>query len=734
MTNTTGGIQAPRVAILLLSAAVLAWFLSAYGPAEPGLRGLILAVGILIAAAAAFRPAWGLAAFVFLLLTANNWPYYFQSRHGVFYVRVAAILFLFLAAGWNLRRAVVRRESETDGEASLPAAVGRPLGFAAAVIVISAGVAFWRWANFYPVWGNGVFDWMTNSNGLFAALARRGAVMSAAGYLLPFAFLAIAAKTMKTRAGVEPVLRAASLGLGLAVVFGYVQHFASPGLGNTDFWVKLGQINGTFIDPNAYGAVLAILIPMVFAAAVDGWAKAKGIGKAGGWPAAAAAVAGLGTVAFLWIGARSSVLAFAAGMAVFAVGAFVSRKKDGTRLPAGTDDASREAGAGHKKRTLRRRWMAAAAIVLLVSGGGLFFRSRLFVRLKDRTRMAAATGDLLLLSPERYFLWKHALAMTRDYPVSGVGVGAFIVVLPDYYQLDKTPAPAGFEGYQRLDSAENFFLQAAAETGLIGLAAWIAVWIGLAWKIRRAVLAGILRGSDRWLFLGAVGGLTGFFVNALFHSFTQSFETMFCFCLAAAVVVVLGPRQEGGATPHLGRPALLLLVLLLLLIVFGASSFRDSSRSLSIAAKSEAFGLSQEFGLYRPEQDENGTPFRWTKDEAAWTVEVTGRTLRLPVRISHPDAAAERPVRVKVSIGKYLLRDEVLLGEAVWTESGRKVLEFPLPAGYGGRATIRLVVDRTWVPSAKDPRRLGAAVEPAPNSFKQLNINKMLRSDPNNQI
>jgi hypothetical protein len=356
--------------------------------------------------------------------------------------------------------------------------------------------------------------------------------------------------------------------------------------------------------------------------------------------------------------------------------------------------------------------MAAAAVVLLVAGGGLFFRSRLFVRLKDRTRIAAATGDLLLLSPERYFLWKHALAMTRDYPFSGVGVGAFIVLLPDYYQLDKTPAPAGFEGYQRLDSAENFFLQAAAETGLIGLAAWIAVLAGLAWEIRRAVRKGILRGPDRWLFLGAVGGLTGFFVNALFHSFTQSFETMFCFGLAAAVAVVLGPGKDGGAAPRRGRPALLIPAIFLL-VVFGASSLRDSSRSLSIAAKSEAFGLSQEFGLYRPEQDENGTPFRWTKDDAAWTVEVTGRTLRLPVRISHPDASAELPVRVKLSLGKYLLRNEVPLGEAVWTESGRKILEFPIPAGYEGKATIRLVVDRTWVPSAKDPRHLGAAVEPA---------------------
>ncbi|MBN1938600.1 MAG: O-antigen ligase family protein, partial [Candidatus Aminicenantes bacterium] len=532
MSNSSGGNPAARKGMFLLAALALAWFFAAFGPAEPGLRALILAAGGLTAAAAVFQPAWGLSAFLFFLMTANNWPYFFQTRHSVFYIPIAAVLFGFLASGLALRRAALFRKSG-DGipPAALPVSVRNPVRFAAAVTAVSAGIACWRWANFFPFRGKEIFDWMTNSDGLPAALARRSVVMTAAGYLLPIAFLAVAVKTMKNRAGVEATLRVSTAGLGLAVAFGYVQHFAALGLGNTDFWVVLNQINATFIDPNAFGGVLAIMLPVLGAAALDGFAGTRGAGKRRAWAAAAAATFVLGLFAFLWIGARSAILAFGAGAAVFALGVLMSRNKHRAEPGAAGDAGALEPAA---KRQRRHRWIAAAAVVLLAAGGMLFFRSRLFVRLKERTVVAVKTGDVVLFSPERYFLWKHALAMIRDYPLSGVGVGAYIVELPNYYARDRAPVPAGLEGSQRRDSAENYFLQAGAEAGAVGLAAWIAVFAGLAWEIRRAVRDGVLRGPDRLLYLGAAGGLAAFFVNIIFHSFVQSFETPFCFWLAAA--------------------------------------------------------------------------------------------------------------------------------------------------------------------------------------------------------
>jgi hypothetical protein len=314
--------------------------------------------------------------------------------------------------------------------------------------------------------------------------------------------------------------------------------------------------------------------------------------------------------------------------------------------------------------------------------------------------------------------------MTRDYPVSGVGVGAFLVELPDYYAKDKTPVPAGYENYQRLDSAENYFLQAAAELGLVGLAVLLAVLAGLVLEIKRGIRRGVLRGSDRWIFTGAVGGLAGFVVNALFHSFAQSFETLFCFWFTVAVAVVCGRSagsdEKDGAAAALpaakGASGIARILGVTALVVFSGVLLWNSFRSLSIAGKSAAFGISQEYGLYRSERSPEGTAFRWTRAEAAWTVNITGRRLLLPVTISHPDTA-ERPVRVRISLGKNLMSDAVFLGEIEWTQPGRKVLEFAVPPGYSGEGMIMISVDRTWVPgqfpNRKDPRNLGAAVEKA---------------------
>ena len=696
-------ISANRAAGFALAAGTGSLLFFARLPAGAGLRMMLIVMGIIVAAAAAARPAAGLSAYVFFLLTANSLPYFFSGRHGRTPIPIAAVLFAFLVSGWLMRKLPAGdRERGAAGQPARPSAVAGPLRLAAALVAVSGVVTVWRWMNFFPFSGGRVYDWMTNANGLPASGARTLALMGALSYLLPFAFFAIVLAAARSRRDLDPALRAAGWGLGLAALFAFVQHFAAPGLGNTDFWIFLGQINATFKDPNAFAGVLAILLPLLLGAAVDGWRNTESGRRKGPGVAVAAAAFVLGFAALPWTGTRSAVLAAVVGLAVFAAVAFGRA-------------AARKTG---------RRWkgIAAAAAGLIVICGVFFFRSTAGRRLTESVKTAVAAGDIGRLSPERYYLWKHALAMTRDYPVSGVGIGAYLVELPDYYVRDKSPVPAGYENYQRIDSAENFFLHAAAELGLAGLAAFLAVLIGLAMEIRRGVRRGVLRGPDRLIFAGAAGGLAAFVVNALFHSFAQSYETLFCFWFVAAVVVVCGRgegpeadvRAAGAGTKAVSR--ILRAAGAALLVVFAGVLLLDSFRTLSISGKTAALGLSQEYGLYRSESNLQGASFRWTRGEAAWTVNISGRRLLLPVTISHPDAA-ERPVRVRVFLGGPLLKKAVVLGDAEWTEPGRKILEFEIPPGYSGEGMIGISVDRTWAPAEtgdeNDPRRLGAAVEKA---------------------
>jgi putative inorganic carbon (HCO3(-)) transporter len=96
---------------------------------------------------------------------------------------------------------------------------------------------------------------------------------------------------------------------------------------------------------------------------------------------------------------------------------------------------------------------------------------------------------------ERLDLWAAATRMTADQPVLGLGPGAFQLVHDDY--LDRLPQDVN----HRLDVAHNTYLETSSETGLLGLAAFLAL-LGSAflaaagrWRRDREPLAGAVAAS-----------------------------------------------------------------------------------------------------------------------------------------------------------------------------------------------------------------------------------------------
>ncbi len=113
----------------------------------------------------------------------------------------------------------------------------------------------------------------------------------------------------------------------------------------------------------------------------------------------------------------------------------------------------------------------------------------------------------LLLSPfGRNTFWKEAVNVIKDYPVFGTGINTYSVVAREYSQ--------GWGGYPH-----NCFLQMTAETGIVGLSAFLYFLYTLfyggikSYKNSRDSFLSVL-------LLGAMGGVAGF----LFHSF---FDTLF---------------------------------------------------------------------------------------------------------------------------------------------------------------------------------------------------------------
>lgn len=115
-----------------------------------------------------------------------------------------------------------------------------------------------------------------------------------------------------------------------------------------------------------------------------------------------------------------------------------------------------------------------------------------------------AVGTLMTLN-FRKELWPWALTAISDFPLTGVGLGAFRLVAFRLYPLPLSPQ---FD----IGHAHNVFLQAALDTGLPGLVVYIAILLvaGVAgWKVAR------ISSDYRALSLGILAGLIAHHVYGL---------------------------------------------------------------------------------------------------------------------------------------------------------------------------------------------------------------------------
>jgi O-antigen ligase/tetratricopeptide (TPR) repeat protein len=311
------------------------------------------------------------------------------------------------------------------------------------------------------------------------------------------------------------------------------------------------RARGPFINPDHFADYLAMILPFALAGALfrtdlvpRGWTTALRLGSVlvafvivcalllslsrGGWAAAAFGVGLLVVMFFLQSERRRAVFA-------------------------------RHANA----RTLR--WAAAVAL-------GLFVLALMFVGPQGRSLTTArltqtAAGSMTMA--ERAVLWRGSLAMTRDFPLFGVGLGAWGELFTRYGQAPWSP-------YLFYREAHNDYLQFIAEAGLLAMLA--LVWV--AWRLVRQIAAGLRAGDPRkWPLLAAVVAATG--AVALHETVDFSLQIP-ANAMLLAILLGLGLRAATPPTPgdemrrgRMPRPVLALAASVALLLIFAATGQRD---------------------------------------------------------------------------------------------------------------------------------------------------------------
>ena len=146
------------------------------------------------------------------------------------------------------------------------------------------------------------------------------------------------------------------------------------------------------------------------------------------------------------------------------------------------------------------------------------------------------------LAPSSYFvLFEAAVKMVKDQPLTGVGLDMYNKKLVDYMDWEKnqeTYAAHGMEYYKTGHDPHSAYLGYAAETGLLGLGAMVAMFFCLLRRLARSVKLS----NDKfwqillWSFLAI---FAGFLVNGFYSDIIKTRHFWFVAGLGIAAVNIM---------------------------------------------------------------------------------------------------------------------------------------------------------------------------------------------------
>lgn len=426
------------------------------------------------------------------------------------------------------------------------------------------------------------------------------------------------------RSTTEPVLRLAIVGAAAAAAFtifraGQLVVASGDGLAGLVRMIREYRFNPFLADLNATGSMqLLYLIPAAWIAVTRRalWA----------WSATT-----LITVALWFTGSRAAVLA--------AFGGALAASVLARRMP--------------------RRWWVAVAVVAIGAAALTVWGTR--------PRRATVSEAMTI----RWHMAVVGLQAAATDPLLGIGVDrlrtASAPLIPPELARMWRPAANG-------ENAHNNFVQVLAESGVLGLAAFLwllAASVGAPSRWRTDASSDVIRP-------GIVGGLAAFLLTSLAGHPLLIEAVRLCFffwlgCMAAGTSLEVPPR--GGRWPARVMAALALL-LAVVVVPRIATARRDAN---AVGATAGAAPLAGRV---------DGVPYQPAGRDSAWVIAPETTTVEWTLRA---DFGSPRPCRVEIEVDRRL--GAVLdLDDIVWRPV-RLVLAPPARPRPSRRLDVRVQTD-----------------------------------------
>jgi hypothetical protein len=479
------------------------------------------------------------------------------------------------------------------------------------------------------------------------------------------------------------------------------QLFADVSFLNETVYGNVGRASGTMFDANVCGTVAALWIggTILWAQRMGRWRPYMLIaGVAATWLA-------------VWASGSRTAFAAAVLVSAFSLAAQYAVRSHAAEGHAAEGHAAegRAARGSLSVNAVLRVVLAAGVVVMLLV---LLANANLAVvgpvkRVRDTLPglSAGSVRDFAVEMWNRNRYGPAATAMIRQFPVFGVGVGSFHLLVSDFATLS---SPGG--GLPP-DNAQNWYRHQLAEVGLLGSLGWILWVVGFAgFVLRRHASSPPAAWTVRGMLLAfAMISLLGMPGQDL--SVTITFWTL-AFWYASLAGVVPTPTPDSPwyksiVAPRAAKVAWRSWAIIGAIVVAHAvGTAHLAATSLRVPARAQRAGWPYSYGFYWPEPDGSGGEYRWARRRAVAVVTASGRWMALTVWVNHLDIGA-RPVDTKAWVDGHLVVDTRLESTAPVTKYLR------VPDGEE-RVLVETRVSRVIRPSdfgALDDRELGLLVQ-----------------------
>ena len=440
-------------------------------------------------------------------------------------------------------------------------------------------------------------------------------------------------------------------------------------------WASLGRVTGLMLDANAFGVLAALAAPLAGVAACSLQPRVRRY-------AAAAFVINWGGV---WMsGSRTALLCALVGTVAFAISEV-------------------------RRRRVRPVIWASVAAVLTASLAALALTATLsrttspFERTEEFAGQSPWQVAEALVSRGRY--GEIAARMIGGYPLTGVGVGSYHWLAPDYSRTT-------FDQELAFDNAQNWWRHQLAELGLLGAVPVLAWSIVIVWLVARRA-----RRAQAHYVATVRGLVIGLGIVSLVGMPTQDPAILMAFFLIVAMLAIArsdGDSSDSASSDGSIGPSWLLrgrslsgawMVVGVLAVAYAGGHIALASGSLDVAERAIRTNRDYLVGLYQQETHPDRGAFRWTRGEAKLGLVKRAAYLTVRAWIQHPDAA-ERPVALRISTPCQVLFDGTLV------DSTPVDIVLAL-SPTDDRIDLDVHVSRTWSPTSvgsPDTRYLGAAL------------------------